>query len=678
MDHDPADKALSPFIDTLDHSPVENTVRQVDSPFLSEEHGPFEGGYRMPKDTMMRHELDAETDDHDTQVEPIVDETKPGDYDDDEYNDHDEDDNEDDFDDELFDEAEETSDEELEDAEFEPEFEAELAPGSLKEKVRWYQAILRHILKNTNVPLNGRHNDGPTRAAMRELQRRWGLDKVNGYLTVAGNRVLAAIALTHLNNDISYYPPTGKTVTDALRRFQTDNRLEVDGKLGPETRIRIVDRILTKSGSNQGELGATGLIEDEHGHTWQSETGDVEHSGLAFDEENHTQIDELTEEFTRRRRRKKLPKRWMIQRRTYDTPFRWVCYLTAKIRDKAGRAYFERGPSRSFSGVMIGPQHVLTVAHGVSAPCSVEIDPSTGNPKKPERIRKCKGRSSSDIVANYEMFEAEEGLVIPGYNNRQHTHRRFHRKPFGSFPVDMAESWITPEFVTYSIAMLNDTSPDELRQKQSPFFDVAVLKLKAPLGTRILQPKKAPGQDVSNVPKLGAFGWVGHPDYPEFCISVPGGASSLSPGKWLEGKQDDLRAIGYPDNPAKLQGMQVASRLKAPKWFTGIVPERTTRRAQSNDEWEVTEAVGTIRTGMSGGPLFANFGGRTNLIGITTGSRKVITSVISPTTGEFAEYDAGRFVVITPALLKAIDAAFPGDFELTKSNGKITGMRAIV
>lgn len=125
--------------------------------------------------------------------------------------------------------------------------EGELA-DNLVERVRWYQAILRAVGPYPEVPLNGKHNDPATRAALRTFQRAFRLEP-SGYLTVEANAALTQRALERLYARRLPNTPGqfGPSLRAQIAQFQRDYGLADDGAVGPFTRdvmLRVLEGAL--------------------------------------------------------------------------------------------------------------------------------------------------------------------------------------------------------------------------------------------------------------------------------------------------------------------------------------------------------------------------------------------------------------------------------------------------
>ncbi len=298
------------------------------------------------------------------------------------------------------------------------------------EKVRWYQTILKHALGFRTLAVNGNHNDLATRAAMRAAGASLGFAAPSGYLTVAGNTALTRSALERIYRRAI----SGGGLGGAIRRFQRDYGLSVDGKVGPQTRGAMV-RVLT------GELPTP--VRSFHPRLTKLDR----RPGDRFLADEEADWD-LHKGIIGRDDRKAVGT-------TVDTPNRWICQLSVKMP----------GVSSAFGGTgfLISPRHILTAAHVVAS----EYNDDRG------RLR----------------FEtATSAVAIPGCDHRPRKRRFFVREPFGRFEIDLDRSFIPPLWLKLE-------GGDSWKGPIEDWvfgsdWDFAVLRLKKPLGRLILRPRK--------------------------------------------------------------------------------------------------------------------------------------------------------------------------------------------
>lgn len=140
-------------------------------------------------------------------------------------------------------ELEEEFEEELDDLVLERR-ESSYGAAATRQKVRWYQVILR-LTGAHEVPVNGNHNDPKTREALRRFQERHGLSPT-GYLTVRTNSALIRVALEWISGERIRNRPGQSSVhlRDAIRRFQREYHLVVDGKVGSQVRQVMMEVLL--------------------------------------------------------------------------------------------------------------------------------------------------------------------------------------------------------------------------------------------------------------------------------------------------------------------------------------------------------------------------------------------------------------------------------------------------
>lgn len=230
----------------------------------------------------------------------------------------------------------------------------------VKRNVRWYQTILARACGYVDVPINGNHNDSPTRSAFRDFQQSHGLE-ASGFLTVESNIALNQVALEWVYRR-SLPIKIGKAsdvLTDQIKEFQSDYGLENDGKVGPVTMQRMMDVL---SGSLpapyaewQPEYSSKSFLSEDQAEE-QQEHVPLQAEGLSSSDTGVIGSDDREP-----------------QSDTTKEPNRWVCLIDvaadiASLNYKPGgieqvRAGFTR--SLGGTGLLISPRHILTAAHVV-------------------------------------------------------------------------------------------------------------------------------------------------------------------------------------------------------------------------------------------------------------------------------------------------------------------------
>jgi V8-like Glu-specific endopeptidase len=320
------------------------------------------------------------------------------------------------------------------------EAEADYGASATQQKVRWYQTILRIVVADPTVSLNGNHNDPATRKALRKLQEYYELEPTS-YLTVESNAALTQMALewiyrVRISNKIGRW---SSTLTNQIKQFQRDYGLKSDGKIGPLTRAKMMDVLLAKLPTPiknfHSQLGPTGLVQRQ---TEVLDAGSLETAGF-LDTDDET-FDELESELDPSgihgrddRRPVTLPA---------NIPWRWICRI--KIDGLwAG------------SGVLISPRHVLTAGHVVYG-----------------------DKNDSKGFRRYSM--AKSLAVSPAFDGHVlRRNRQFNKRaPFGTWPVDMNRIFMPSCY------------RNELQIIPNHDCDLAVVTLKTDIGTRKFTTKK--------------------------------------------------------------------------------------------------------------------------------------------------------------------------------------------
>jgi V8-like Glu-specific endopeptidase len=226
--------------------------------------------------------------------------------------------------------------------------------------VKWYQTILGTVGGYTNVPVNGNHNDPPTRSALRDFQETYGLE-ASGFLTVASNFALNQVALQRIyrRSLSNTFGKSSGVLQDQIKEFQSDYGLVADGKVGSKTMEKMVNAL---NGTLplpyidwQPEVSAEQFLGLEHGGA-EAESDLVSAAALVGAEPGVIADDDRE-----------------AQRNTIKEPNRWVCLLNVANEiwkltyDFNGITERKEGFVWSLggTGLLISPRHVLTAAHVV-------------------------------------------------------------------------------------------------------------------------------------------------------------------------------------------------------------------------------------------------------------------------------------------------------------------------
>lgn len=312
-----------------------------------------------------------------------------------------------------------------------------------REKVRCYQTILKIVVADPSISLNGNHNDPATRRSLRKLQEHYNL-KPTSYLTVESNVVLIQIALEWIYRiRISRSVGTSAALTDMIRKFQNDYGLVKDGKVGPQTRTNMVKVLLAKLPTPiknfHSKLGPAGGLQRKNElsgvGSWET-VGSLDVNkemigvnGAYWGPSGIRGQDD--------RRPVALPA---------GIPWRWICRI--KIDG-----------SWAGSGVLISPRHILTAGHTVY------------DDKNDEQ-----GFRRYSMTRSLVISPAFDGHVLR--RNRQFNKRA----PFGNWSVDMNRIFL-PLCYTYR-KDIADRPPTNID------CDLAVLTLKSDIGRRKFTTKK--------------------------------------------------------------------------------------------------------------------------------------------------------------------------------------------
>lgn len=283
-----------------------------------------------------------------------------------------------------------------------PEFESAYGAAATRQKVRWYQTVLRVAGGFADLAVNGNHNDPETRSALRRFQRFYRL-KESGYLEVDSNVALTQLALEWIYR--TSLPNRKGTLGDSygalLRRFQADYGLTPDGQVGPLTREKMIQVM---------QLALPSPLRRFH-RTLGPETPTAAPAAnaacaLAGSADCPTNMATGRPSSLIGRDDRAAVKRIL------QAPWRWICLVRARYDDPdGGDAMWFRG-----TGVLIGSQHVLTAAHLLLD----EIDGSKKTRRKREAreiqvVPACGGwvASSARVSLPTTQLENQVTLVTP-------------------------------------------------------------------------------------------------------------------------------------------------------------------------------------------------------------------------------------------------------------------------
>lgn len=495
--------------------------------------------------------------------------------------------------------------------------------SKLRATVRWYQTILKNVYGFREVVINGRHNHGPTRAAMRAVQRQWGLKKVHGYLTVQGNRVITSSALLAIYGMPHDYTGSSWMYDRGVRQFQQDYGLDVDGDVGPATR-----NMMTSVLDGTGPSLPTGIL---------STTGVPNRQAPVVEMER------------RRKRRSKLASAGcLVQQQTTAIPNRWICRIESRfrVRDPSTLKFAE---VRSFgTGVLIGPRHVLTAAHNIET-----------------YIRARSMGQASRILADGDTILGDEALhkatsMTCTFGEDARTIRKtgFGRRPFRPVRVSIAKSWIASGWKDGHKMRVGDGRFNFTSFGKAGYHDLAILYLGDAIGDRVPRPRGSAKREAAYA-AIGRFRHWGDPELPDFVIRVAGQPTRGSPGEWLNRRQPFAKSLGYPGARSMVgPGVQVACR------------QEEFERHASDDARQGEELIvsaGHTEKGMSGSPLI-----------YTDGSRQVLTGIVR----NFWQRGRGASKVVTvgsvpllPETIAEIVGFFPETYAFEERGKRLIGLR---
>jgi Putative peptidoglycan binding domain len=490
-----------------------------------------------------------------------------------------------------------------------------------QEHVRWYQTILKHVLGFRHLAINGDHNDPATRAALRDVQERLGLSKQTGLLTVSSNAALTQAALGRIYRD-PYPAPIEdftKELRDAVRRFQTDQEIGVDGKVGPETRARM-NAVLS------GMLPAP--VKEFHAALALPPVSPMPPVGVP-----------VPPSLWRPAAHVPAPPRPGSASPTalpVDPPFRWICELDATVPSTTARV---RG-----SGVLISPRHVLTCAHNIYG-----------------------DMNDDDGILRVE--EVVRVSVVPACDQRRRSERVYQSKPFGTHAVARRfydERWRK---------LYGEASPFDSD------FDFAVLELKHSIPMSLApRPMSGKTPPPSLLPEFGYWGFRDVERIAALIADTPAVTPEAGSERIRRIVDPDLElhSAGYPGG----HGIQVRTNgfLEDPP--NANVSRNTLHAMSSRDAYpDADHHIGsrvfsnTLRwhavfpeaKGSSGSPVWVESGPRhvRTLFGI---------NIQRPNTNRYA------LIALSPAVLSQIAQEFPDTFQTYVLNapggqGKVRGLR---
>ena len=321
--------------------------------------------------------------------------------------------------------------------------EAAYGASATKEKVRWYQTILRIVVADPTVSLSGNHNDPATRESLRKLQESYGLGPTS-YLTVETNAALTQMALewiyrVRISNAIGKW---SSILTNQVKQFQRDYGLTSDGKIGSLTREKMMDvllaRLPTPIKNFHSQLGPAGLGTRQ---TKVLDPGGFETASfLNADDETVDELESKLEPTGMHGQHVRRPVTLPA-----NIPWRWICRINIDGM-WAG------------SGVLISPRHVLTAGHVVYTE-----------------------KNDSEGFRRYSM--ARSLAVSPAFDGNVRRNRQFDKRaPFGTWGVDMDCIFLSP---CYTHNRDISTSPSTNHD-----CDLAVLTLKNDIGLQKFTTKK--------------------------------------------------------------------------------------------------------------------------------------------------------------------------------------------
>jgi len=139
-------------------------------------------------------------------------------------------------------------------------FESNYGAEATKEKVKWYQTILQVAAGYPQVPINGNHNDPITREVLLDFQNQYSLKKT-GYLEVDSNLALTQMAIEYVNKQPipNTHGKRSNLLMGAIKKFQQQNGLMTDGKVGQNTRDKMIEALKIFQSNRLGKWAQTVL-----------------------------------------------------------------------------------------------------------------------------------------------------------------------------------------------------------------------------------------------------------------------------------------------------------------------------------------------------------------------------------------------------------------------------------
>ena len=398
-------------------------------------------------------------------------------------------------------ESSECSIDELDEEGLDTEFEYETNDGtsSTKERVKWYQAILKNAAGYSEIPIDGNHNNRATRNALKDFQQKHGITRKDGYLSVETNYALTQMALQSVYKEFITNPfgKLSNVLKEQIKRFQHEYGLGVDGKVGPKTRRKMVDiltgktprprrfpDVVIKNESSEAEYENVDVITTDRDYGIDSELGVI-------------------------RKDDREP-----EKNTLIEPNRWICRIApnfecTKVTQNSRNGGLTssacenvRSLVRSIggTGTLISPRHVLTAGHVLSQ----------NSPKQPEIF-----------------LRAVTVRVFPAYNGIFGLFgRRAVKSPYGEHPGK--------EDTPYRLLGCYEKTFKGIVHGFDEYCDLALIELDTPV--EFLAPsfrRRVKGKSqLVELPPLGYWGQT-----PEYQIHSP---NNVPPSG------TEISTIGYP------------------------------------------------------------------------------------------------------------------------------------